>query len=201
MNLVHRWLCRSAAWKNAVEKHIVPWVVEDIDIGPDALEIGPGPGITTDVLRRRVSSLTCVEIDAKLARSLRERTAGQNITVVQEDATAMSFGPRAFDTAFSFTMLHHVSSAALQDRLFAEVARVLKPGGIFAGTDSLSSRFFPLLHLFDTMTLVDPNTLPDRLARAGFIDVQVDVNASAFRFRARVPKNDRPEKEKPEARR
>jgi SAM-dependent methyltransferase len=187
MNLVHRWLCRSNRWKSTVETYIVPWVLEGLQIGPTALEIGPGPGITTDLLRRRVESLTCLEIDKGYADSLRLRTAGQNVRVMQGDATAMSFSDGAFDTAFSFTMLHHVSSAALQDRLLAEVARVLRPGGAFVGTDSVWSRSFALLHLFDTMVVVDPMTFPERLRRAGFVDVQVEVNEYAFRFRARTP--------------
>jgi hypothetical protein len=66
------------------------------------------------------------------------------------------------------------------------VARVLRPGGVFAGTDSLYSRSFRLLHLFDTMVVVDPCTFPERLRKAGFDDVQVDVlKPYAFRFRAR----------------
>lgn len=187
MNLLHRWLCRSARWKTAVESYIVPWVLEDVEVGSRAVEIGPGPGITTDVLRNRVTSLTCVEVDKELAESLRRRTSGQNVTVLHEDATAMSLPDNTFDTAFSFTMLHHVPSAALQDRLLGEVARVLRPGGIFVGTDSLYSRMFGLMHLFDDMVIVDPKTFPARLERAGFIDPQVDVNQYGFRFRARTP--------------
>jgi ubiquinone/menaquinone biosynthesis C-methylase UbiE len=113
--------------------------------------------------------------------------AGQNVTVLHQDATAMSLADATFDTAFSFTMLHHVPSVALQNRLLAEVARVLRPGGTFAGTDSVYSRAFGLLHLFDTMVVVDPKTFASRLRAAGFVDAQVDVKAHAFRFRARVP--------------
>jgi SAM-dependent methyltransferase len=189
MNFVHRWLCRSARWKEAVGTYILPWVLDGIEVGPRALEIGPGPGVTTDLLRSRVDSLTCVEIDKELAASLRRRTMGQNVTVVCEDATAMPFSDATFDTAFSFTMLHHVPSVVLQDRLLAEVARVLRPGGTFAGTDSVYSRSFGLLHLFDTMVIVDPKTFPARLEAAGFGDIQIDVNQYAFRFRARVPAN------------
>jgi len=100
----------------------------------------------------------------------------------------MSFPDATFDGALSFTMLHHVPSEALQNRLLTEVARVLRPGGVFAGTDSLSSRSFRLLHLFDTMTLVDPDGFRERLERAGFDDVEIDVmKPYAFRFRARKP--------------
>jgi SAM-dependent methyltransferase len=168
-----------------VETYILPWVLDDVDLGSDVLEVGPGPGVTTDLLRSRVGHLTCVEIDRALAASLSRRVAGQNVTVLCENATAMSFPDAAFDAAVSFTMLHHIPSAALQDRLLAEVARVLRPGGTFVGTDSVDSRSMRWLHVFDTMVLVDPGTFAARLAAAGFTDVHVDVNAWAFRFRAR----------------
>jgi SAM-dependent methyltransferase len=98
----------------------------------------------------------------------------------------MSFPDQTFDGAVCFTMLHHVPSVAMQDQLLREVQRVLRPGGVFAGTDSLYSRSFRLLHLFDTMVVVDPDTFPARLKAAGFDDIQVDVmKPYAFRFRAR----------------
>jgi SAM-dependent methyltransferase len=186
MDLAHRWLCRSAYWRKAVETYILPWVLDGLDIGANVLEVGPGPGVTTDLLRGRVERLTCVEIDRAFAESLSRRMSGHNVTVVRQDATAMSFPDAAFDGAVSFTMLHHVSSEAMQNRLLAEVARVMRPGGVFAGTDSLYSRSFRLLRLFDTMVVVDPCTFPERLRKAGFDDVQVDVlKPYAFRFRAR----------------
>lgn len=185
MNLFHRWLCNSANWKNVVGSYILPWTLEDVDLGADVLEIGPGPGVSTDLLRRRVPHLTCVENDSGYAAKLRRR-ADANLRVFCEDATAMSLPDASFDGAVCFTMLHHVRSAALQDQLLKEVARVLRPGGIFAGTDSLYSRSFRLFHLFDTMIVVDPETLPQRLQAAGFEDVRVDVmKPYAFRFRGR----------------
>jgi SAM-dependent methyltransferase len=186
MNLAHRWLCRSARWKMAVETYILPWTLEGVNLGSNVLEVGPGPGATTDLLRTRVTHLTCVEVDRAFADALSRRNVSRNVSVVCEDATAMSFPNDTFDGAVCFTMLHHVPTVALQDRLLSEVARVLRPGGIFAGTDSLYSRSFRLLHLFDTMVVVDPIVFPDRLKAAGFDEVQVDVmKPYAFRFRAR----------------
>ena len=182
MNLAHRWLCRSRAWRTAVETRVIPWALEGVDLGSEALEVGPGPGVTTDLLRARVKHLTAVEIHGGFARSLANRMAGSNVTVVCEDATEMSFPDATFDAAVSLTMLHHVPSPELQDRLLAEVARVLRPGGVFAGVDSVYRRSMPLLHLFDTMVLVDPATFPERLERAGFRDIRVDLNQYAFRF-------------------
>jgi SAM-dependent methyltransferase len=185
MNLIHRYLCRSASWKRAVETRIFPWALNGVDLGSNVLEVGPGPGVTTDLLRTRVPRLTCVEVDKAMADSLSSRTAGSNVTVLCEDATAMSFPDATFDGAVSFTMLHHVPSKALQDRLLREVARVLRPGATFAGVDSVYSKYFRLLHVGDTMVVVDPGTFPERLKAAGFSDVEVETNGRAFRFCAR----------------
>lgn len=165
----------------------MPWVVAGTDLGTHALEVGPGPGLTTDVLRARVPALTALEIDPRLAASLRARTAGGNVTVVKGDGTGMPFPDATFTGAVSCTMLHHVPAAALQDRLLAEVRRVLRPGAWFVGSDSTSSLLFRLAHVFDTMVLVDPDGFATRLARAGFVDVAIRRGRGAFRFRARAP--------------
>lgn len=185
MNLIHSWLCNSEGWKRKVEEQVLPWTLEGIELHGKVLEIGPGYGVTTDLLRTRVDQLVCVEVDQRLAERLRLRTVNQNVVVLCQDATQMPLPDAMFDGAVCFTMLHHVPSVALQDRLLAEVARLLRPGGIFAGRDSRYSRRFRLLHLFDTMTVVDPAGFPDRLKAAGFADAQVDVTPDAFRFRAR----------------
>lgn len=189
LNLLHRWICSSGHWKQSVKTSLVPWALESLDLGPKVLEVGPGYGATTEVLVKRVAQLTCIEVDARLAQGLRRRNLGQNVTILTEDATTMSFPNASFDSAVCFTMLHHVPSVSLQDRLLAEVARVLRPGGVFAGTDSIDRPFFRALHIFDTLVPVKPQTFPDRLKNAGFTDVQVDADESRFRFRAWKPGN------------
>jgi ubiquinone/menaquinone biosynthesis C-methylase UbiE len=185
MNLLHRWLCSSSPWKKRVGEHILPWALEGLELGPNLLEVGPGYGAVTERLCSRVDQLTCVEIDRKLAEELRLRSQCQNLTVLCESATHMSCRDSSFDGVVCFSMLHHVPSAVLQDQLLAEVTRVLRPGGIFAGTDSRYSRLFGLLHLFDTMVVVEPSSFSDRLRAAGFEDIQVDVAPGMFRFRGR----------------
>lgn len=187
MNLLHRWLCSSSRWKHTVETQILPWTLDGLELGSNVLEVGPGYGAATNRLQDRVEHLSCVEIDPTLAEQLRRRTAGQNVTVLCESATGMSLPDAVFDGVVCFTMLHHIPSLALQDQLLAEVARVLRPGGIFAGADICYSRVFGFLHLFDTMVVVEPSILPDRLRTAGFEDIHVDVRFNRFRFRARKP--------------
>jgi ubiquinone/menaquinone biosynthesis C-methylase UbiE len=167
-----------------VERYALPWTLDGLDIGANVLEIGPGYGAATEILQKSVPQLTCIEVDSGLAKRLRRRIRNENVKVICGDATAMTLEDESFDGAVCFTMLHHIASAELQDRLLAEAYRVLRPNGIFAGVDSLDSRYFKLLHIFDDLVLVDPKAFPHRLKAAGFRDVQVDVNPYAFRFRA-----------------
>ena len=190
MNIYHRWRCASARWRETVHRFMMPSVVGDKPIGDDVLEIGPGPGATTDWLRARVQHLTSIEIDPKLASSLRSRLEGTNVTVVEGDATKMPFPDASFSGAVSLTMLHHVPSAELQDRLFAETCRVLRPGGLFVGGDSTPSFGWNIAHLFDTRVPVDPDTLAERLERAGFTGAKVTRGGGRsryFMFLARKP--------------
>jgi hypothetical protein len=55
---------------------------------------------------------------------------------------------------------------------------------MFAGCDRTNGRLFRLAHLSDTMVLVDPDGMADRLRAAGFVDVRVQSAKGAFRFRA-----------------
>jgi ubiquinone/menaquinone biosynthesis C-methylase UbiE len=185
VNRLHHWYCNREAWKRHVREELVPPAIDDVDLGGAVLEVGPGFGPATEVLARRTGQLTALEIDPGLAASLRERL-GDRAEIVEGDATTMPFADASFDAVACFTMLHHVPSAAAQDRLFAEVARVLRPGGAFVGTDSLGRGIgFWLLHIGDTKVLIPPAGLPGRLADAGLRDVQVGTEDDALRFSAR----------------
>ncbi len=48
MNRGHRRLCGSARWGRHIRDDLVPWVVGTRPLGDSVLEIGPGPGLTTD---------------------------------------------------------------------------------------------------------------------------------------------------------
>ena len=188
MNEKHLALCSSAEWADAVERWIVPGVVGDVDLGDDVLEVGPGPGLTTDVLRRLVARLTAVEVDPSLADTLSARLAGSNVEVVHADATDLPFPSGRFSSALCFTMLHHVPSVELQNRLFAEVVRVLRPGGLFAGTDSHDGEDFRQLHTDDICVPIDPAGFDDRLFQAGFAQVHVETDEYGVHFRATAPR-------------
>ena len=187
MNRLHHWILNSNYWKRTVTQEIVPWGLAGVQLGDHVLELGPGPGVTTELLRLSHQHLTCVEIDAGLAGGLRQKFHNRNVSVINGDATALPFPDGTFSGVVAFTMLHHVPSAELQNRILAEVWRVLRPQGVFAGTDSRWSLKMPIVHLFDTMVLVPPETLPARLEAAGFRDVKVEAGKSRFRFFGRKP--------------
>ena len=187
MNRIHHWYCQSAIWKRRVESELMPWALGDAILEGPALEIGPGPGVTTNYLKTRVASLTALESDPSLAKKLAAQFQNTNVQVIEDDATSMPFEAGAFQTVFCFTMLHHVPSPSLQDRVLAEALRVLAPGGTFLGTDSRMSLRMKLFHCFDTMVMVDPATFPQRLHRVGFTNEQIELSDGAFRFRATSP--------------
>ncbi len=184
MNAFHRWYCNSGRWTKRLQDTYLPAVLRDLDLGDDVLEIGPGPGAATEWLRSRVARLTSVEIDHKLASALKQRMAGTNVTVIEADATALALPDASFSAALSFTMLHHVPSR-LQDALLREAARVLSPGGVFAGMDSTPNFVWNICHLFDDRNPVDPTTFAARLEAAGFTGIRVRTAASSFSWRAR----------------
>ena len=182
MNLIHRCYCRSGRWRRRLTA-MMPWACEDLTLeGQTVLEIGSGPGLSTEWLQARVGALIAAERNADDALALGERLPG--VEVRHADGTQLPFVDASFDLVVCFTMLHHVPSAALQDRLFAEAARVLRPGGTFAGIDCRWGPVLALAHVRDTLCLVDPKLLPERLSRAGFAGVTVESRKSDFRFRA-----------------
>jgi SAM-dependent methyltransferase len=175
MNEAHQ-ACDSAEWRAAVRAEIIPWAVRDVDLGDDVLEVGPGYGATTDVFAELVPRLTSVEIAPDLAARLQTRYAGTHVEVVLGDATQLSFPDGRFSGAVCFSMLHHVPSAQLQDRLFAEVARVLRAGAPIVALDSVESEGVRTLHEGDTYQPIDPASLPARLQDAGFTGIEVRLN-------------------------
>ena len=187
MNREHLEGLASDAWAGYLRETLLPWALEGVDVGADLLEVGPGPGRTTDVLRTLTDQLTAVEIDPELATALDARfsQAQSNVTVVEADGAAMPFEDGRFSAACSFVMLHHVPTVDHQDRLFAEVARVLRPGAWFVAADGLASDDLANRHHDDTYNPVDPESLSDRLAQAGFEHIEITRRTSMWRGAAR----------------
>lgn len=187
MNPAHNVICSSRRWRRRVERELVPWGLEGVELGRHVLELGPGFGATTRALLHRLARIEVLELDERYCQRLRVQL-GSRAIVTRGDASSMPYPDASFSAVLCFTMLHHIPSRELQDRAFAEIARVLAPGGVFAGTDSVGTgTVFKLIHLGDTLVPIVPDELPDRLKRAGLGEVTVERNDGSFRFRAWKP--------------
>jgi SAM-dependent methyltransferase len=170
-----------------LETDLLPWLVRIVDLGDDVLDVGPGPGLTTDLLRQRTFRVTAVEIDPQLASALVARLKDTNVEVINGDATNTGLAAGRFSAATCFSMLHHMPSSELQDSLFAEVYRVLRPNGSFLGTDSIDNDLIRQFHADDVFVPVEPSTLCARLERVGFSDISIEVGEYELRFYATKP--------------
>jgi SAM-dependent methyltransferase len=176
MNTNHAQLCSSPEWADHIQNEVLPLLAAGVDLGDEMLEIGPGPGAATDWLRHKVRRLTALELDAEAVAKLEERYAGTNVEVVTGSAAEMTFADESFDSVGSFTMLHHIPTLSLQDRVLAEVFRVLRPGGVLVGSDSLASTDLHDFHAGDTYNPIEPSSVLPRLQMLGFRKITVVVD-------------------------
>ncbi len=182
MNKEHLVYCASPEWAETVRKYVVPGTTSGKNLGDHLLEVGPGPGLTTDVLATMVPRMTAVELDEELATALTKRFAGKNVSIHHGDATSTPFADGTFSAAICLTMLHHLPTAADQDRLFAELNRVVRKGGVVIGSDSLDSPEFRQFHEDDICTPIEPATLEERLRAAGLTNIEVGQNPFSVNF-------------------
>lgn len=186
MNVLHQRRCSSVGWANMVRDDLLPWALADVELGDQTLEIGPGYGATLRALVDRADAVTAVEVDKPMAERL-NHLYGDRARVIHADGTDTGLPDNAFSSVVCFTMLHHVPTDQLQDQLLAEAFRVLRPGGVFAGSDRLASLPFRLIHIGDIYNPIRPDAFKQRLGEAGFRDVHLDVAGVRLRWRATKP--------------
>jgi SAM-dependent methyltransferase len=186
MNENHARVCGSPEWAEYLQTEVLPVVTRDVDLGHAMLEIGPGPGAATDWLRHKVRQLTVVEVDETAAARLTERYSGTNVEVRTGSGAELDCKDACVDSVGTFTMLHHVPTLALQNKILAEAFRVLRPGGVLVGSDSMPGNDLHHFHADDTYNPVDPASLFARLQTIGFSQITVMVDERLM-FVARKP--------------
>lgn len=147
------------------------------------LDLGSATGSTGRLLRKRYRRAQVVSLDA--SRRMARRALGRRgwlskASAVQADAARLPFADGAFDLVVANLLLPWLPDPG---DAFSEVARVLKPGGVFAfatlGPDSLQAlrRAWaavddsPHVHYF-----ADMHDIGDGLVRAGLADPVLDVD-------------------------
>ena len=114
------------------------------------LEVGPGPGMYTVPLAKRVASpgedgrVTSLEIQPEMITRLRERlrgAGGRNVEIVQGDGQQMPLPSGSFDLVFLVDVVGEIPDKPM---FFRECARVLKPDGTLAVTEQINDPDFCL---------------------------------------------------------
>lgn len=139
--------------------------------GGNVLEIGPGPGyIGLEWLKKAPdATLTGCEISPAMLKvaekNAKEYGFSDRVTYVNGNGMEMPFADQTFDAVFSNGSLHEWEDPI---RVFNEIARVLKTGGVFCITD-MRRDVNPILKW-----LIYSSTKPKEI-RPGFI---TSLNAS-----------------------
>jgi ubiquinone/menaquinone biosynthesis C-methylase UbiE len=188
MNRLEHWFCESAYWRYLTRQHLLPWMLQGADLGDHVLELGAGTGTATMELARLSTRVTSLEYHQKSTASLAVRTAGTNGRAVRGDASVLPFADRTFSSAIAILMLHHLNPRESQDRAFAEIFRVLRPGGVFLAAEIQDSWLHRVVHFKSTFVPVGPSSALARLTASGFSNGTVDFRSGAFRIRAFRPR-------------
>lgn len=180
----------AAALQERVRNELLERVAE-LKVNPQAvLDLGAGTGHGSRALKRRFPKALVVAAD--IAPGMLERAKQQSRWLrrferVRADAYRLPFRDGAFDLVFSSLMLQWCDDL---DAVFAEFARVLKPGGLL-----LFSTFGPgtLGELRDAWAasdpayihvnhFFDPHALGSALMHAGLSEPVLDVDRIVMKY-------------------
>ncbi len=166
----------EATWTKRGERHVLDTF---LSAGNSVLEIGCGTGrITRELARRRVRVVACDVNPLAVAKLRASLGAASDVTVTVGDARCLPFADEAFDAVvFAFNGLDFIHPEADRFRAVREIARVLRPGGVF-----IFSSHNPL------GTLLSPRGLksPAEVARRARYLVSGNVFRAYFRYRGRL---------------
>jgi len=147
--------------------------------GGDVLDLGCGSGYGSAMLAREAKSVIGVDVSAAAIEHARERYGCQNTTFRQISPTeGLPFESGTFDSAVCFQVIEHVQD----DRRFvAEIARVLRPGGLaILATPDRSTRLLPGQKPWNRWHIREYSaTRLRRLLAAEFADVSVQYMSGA----------------------
>ena len=182
MNLIHRMYCCSGRWRAQLSQ-LLPWAAAGIPLrGATVLELGSGPGLTTDWLRPRVGALATVEYDDPTRRLYVDAfPTSTSITVTRRHCPSVTPPLMGWCVSRCCTMYRPVS---------CRIGCFSSPGGCCALAEcSLAETASGALCL-RSLTLAThcywsiPLACRSGLGQRGFVEATTDLRRSAFRFRA-----------------
>ena len=190
MSVVERALCRSLPWRAITRRVVFPWVLGDLELVGDVLELGSGSGPVAAELLQRFPGirLTATDVDPAMVHRAHQklRSFGERVDVRQADATSLPFPTGSFDGVVSFIMLHHTLR---WEDVFGEAVRVLRPGGRLVGYDLVNSAPARIFHQLDRSDhrLAPPEEVAARLRQLRLADTWVEpaLGHLVLRFQGR----------------
>ena len=115
------------------DSYAAAWLARpDRPPAPDVLDLGCGTGESVDLFRSLEPRVSWTGADIDESPEVAERTRS-DARFVTFDGERLPFGDASFDLVYCKQVLEHVRRPA---PLLAEVSRVLRPGGTFAGSTS-----------------------------------------------------------------
>jgi len=112
----------------AESRHRNPWLAEVLGAGRrDVLDVGCGAGYLANDLAARGHRVTGIDLSADALAVARGHDRTRSVDYVVGDACALPFGEARFDAVCAMDLLEHVTAP---DRVIAEAARVVRPGGL-----------------------------------------------------------------------
>jgi phosphoethanolamine N-methyltransferase len=158
---------------------------EGSDIGGcEVLDIGCGLGAIDEILVRQYHARSVVGIDidpgllAGMQRRIEKAGLTQKIRGVKVDGGPLPFSPASFDVVFSKDSMVQIPD---KPKIFAEILRVLRPGGRLIASDWLRGgtggyspemlEYFRLEGIAYNMATLDESAAA--LRAAGFVDVEI----------------------------
>jgi malonyl-CoA O-methyltransferase len=173
--------------------------LEELKIEPRAvLDLGAGTGHATRALKRRFPQSLTVAADiapGMLARARAQSRWLRRFERVRADAYSLPFRDRSFDLVFSSLMLQWCDDL---DAVFAEIARVLAPGGLLLFSTFGPGTLAELREAWATSDAVvdgarrhathhvnlffDPHALGSALMHAGLAEPVLDVDRIVMKY-------------------
>ena len=167
---------------NGGHAKLADWGISHLDgiSASEMVELGCGGGRNAGELLKRyptakLTALDYSELSVEKTRKFnKEEIASGRCAVIQGNISSLPFEAEEFDLATAFETVYFWPGL---ENCFAEVYRVLKPGGYFLicnesdGTDKTSLRFEKII---DGMKCYTAEQLADALLKAGFSEVRTE---------------------------
>lgn len=179
---IEKFYCKSKLhaylWKRVADK-LFPGFMQYFPASPKILEIGTGQGLGAIFLAERLKDSRFAAIDNEddmvgaAIQNIKRKGLQEKIRVEKGDALSLKFPDNSFDAVISITVLHHVAD---YKKAIAEVARVLKHGGIFMIVDfDFNTGIFPKFEILigKPASIFSGDEMSKALQEAGFETLKI----------------------------